>query len=124
MAKRKTVTGALKHMVDAYIECMLWSSVDDNDTPLDDNFGPRDLTVASYNRAVTDCADFLALAADAGIPVEQTAWEVGHDLWLTRNGHGAGFWDRGLKHGTALSKIAKSFGSIDPMPSRGKIHAE
>ena len=22
--------------------------------------------------------------------------QIGHDLWLTRNGHGAGFWDRGL----------------------------
>jgi len=20
--------------------------------------------------------------------------QIGHDLWLTRNGHGAGFWDR------------------------------
>jgi hypothetical protein len=23
-----------------------------------------------------------------------TASQAGHDFWLTRNGHGAGFWDR------------------------------
>lgn len=28
-------------------------------------------------------------------PYEGTAWDyAGHDFWLTRNSHGAGFWDR------------------------------
>jgi hypothetical protein len=37
---------------------------------------------------------------------------VGHDLWLTRNGHGAGFWDRGLGDvGDKLTAIAKRMGS-------------
>lgn len=36
---------------------------------------------------------------------------VGHDFWLTRNGHGVGFWDRNLgDEGDALSKIARKFG--------------
>lgn len=39
---------------------------------------------------------------------------MGHDFWLTRNGHGAGFWDRGLgKVGDAMSEAAKTFGSKD-----------
>ena len=34
----------------------------------------------------------LLLATD-----ESYTWEhVGHDFWLTSQGHGAGFWDRGL----------------------------
>ncbi len=35
-----------------------------------------------------------------------------HDFWLTRNGHGAGFWDRGYPDeiGDALSAISKEFG--------------
>lgn len=36
---------------------------------------------------------------------------VGHDFWMTRNGHGVGFWDRGLgDEGDALSEIAREFG--------------
>lgn len=31
---------------------------------------------------------------------------AGHDLWLTRNGHGAGFWDRDLGElGDRLTKV-------------------
>jgi len=39
------------------------------------------------------------------------ASQVGHDLWLTRNGHGTGFWDRGLGEvGENLSDIARGMG--------------
>ncbi len=39
--------------------------------------------------------------------------DIGHDFWLTRNGHGAGFWDRDLGEvGDKLTKIAESFGSV------------
>ena len=37
---------------------------------------------------------------------------AGHDFALTRNGHGAGFWDRGLgEMGDMLSKECKPYGS-------------
>jgi hypothetical protein len=33
---------------------------------------------------------------------------AGHDYWLTRNGHGTGFWDRGLGEvGDKLTAICK-----------------
>lgn len=39
---------------------------------------------------------------------------AGHDLWLTRSGHGAGYWDRGLGElGDRLTEAAKSYGSPD-----------
>lgn len=49
---------------------------------------------------------------------EYTAWEcAGHDFWLTRNGHGAGFWDgRGGVVGEFLAKRCgwrTEFGEID-----------
>jgi hypothetical protein len=31
----------------------------------------------------------------------------GHDFWLTAQGHGVGFWDRGYKNGDTLSKACK-----------------
>lgn len=39
---------------------------------------------------------------------------AGHDFALTRSGHGAGFWDRGLGEiGDRLSDMARSYGSAD-----------
>lgn len=42
---------------------------------------------------------------------------MGHDLWLTRNGHGTGFWDREeLKVdnlGEKLTKIARNLGEAN-----------
>lgn len=53
---------------------------------------------ASRALAVADCISFqnlaallLTLAYDRG---GYDAGRAGHDFWLTRNGHGAGFWDR------------------------------
>lgn len=38
---------------------------------------------------------------------------IGHDLWLTRNGHGAGFWDRGLgAQGDSLTAICEALGEV------------
>jgi hypothetical protein len=38
-----------------------------------------------------------------------------HDFWLTRNGHGAGFWDGDYEEelGEKLTAICKKMGSID-----------
>lgn len=39
---------------------------------------------------------------------------AGHDFWLNRCGHGAGFWDRGLGElGDRLSDAAKVYGNVD-----------
>ena len=39
---------------------------------------------------------------------------AGHDFWLTRNGHGAGFWDRGLgEAGKKLTDAAHAFGECN-----------
>jgi hypothetical protein len=39
---------------------------------------------------------------------------AGHDFWYTRNGHGVGFWDRGLGPvGDQLSDLARNFGNVD-----------
>lgn len=52
--------------------------------------------------------------------------QMGHDLWLTRNGHGAGFWDRGLGElGDALSEIARGMGEVHLiLGDDGKLYFE
>jgi hypothetical protein len=40
---------------------------------------------------------------------------AGHDFWLTRNGHGCGYWDGDWPKGVAegLDRLARSFGAFD-----------
>lgn len=60
----------------------------------------------------------LALAAKETTLSSSKFWaQVGHDFWLTRNGHGAGFWDDpdyygGQDNADALSDIAGKFGEV------------
>lgn len=54
-----------------------------------------------------------------------TAEQFGHDLALTRNGHGAGFWDRGLgEAGDVLTDWAKSLGTLHIFHGHDSIHPE
>ena len=39
---------------------------------------------------------------------------TGHDFWLTRCGHGVGFWSRGLgRLGEKLTHLAEQTGDVD-----------
>jgi len=111
-----------------YIETALWSSNDESTEsggkPLDANYGLSDLTVATLDGMIKDCAKFqrdnaelLAQAGDDG--------QNGHDFWLTRNGHGAGFWDRGYGEvGEKLTKAAKAYREVYLSVSGGEIHSD
>lgn len=101
-----------------YITAALWSSMDGSDEqggdPLDANYGPADIAPETLEEMRGDCAEFIeaneAILTDSGLSVEQ----AGHDFWLTRCGHGAGFWDRGLGAiGKQLSEASKVYGSVE-----------
>jgi hypothetical protein len=50
---------------------------------------------------------------DGQTSIEWAAGCIGHDFMLTRNGHGAGFWDRGLGDlGDRLSAACEPYGSL------------
>lgn len=109
----------------AYLEAALWSSTDDEGTPLDADTELADETVAKFK---ADCAlfqaDNAALLEQAS--KHQSTDRQGHDFWLTRNGHGAGFWDGDYpkKLGEALTKSSKTFGECDLyIGDDGKIYA-
>ena len=102
----------------AYVDCALWSSTDNADEsggePLDKNYDVRDIDDASLSVMGEDCDDFVAFCEREGIDLSVGDDEQnGHDFWLTRNHHGAGFWDHGYANGDALTKAAHSFGSVD-----------
>jgi hypothetical protein len=115
-------TPNLDAMLDAYIACALWSSTGDDDEPLDAAHGPEHLTDRARYKMRYDCAVFIGEAAPF-LTDEWTDDRIGHDLWLTRNGHGAGFWDRKLPNADQLSAIATSYGSQDLyVGDDGRLH--
>lgn len=99
----------------AYVECALWSSTEDDGAPLDDRFYVSDFAPEALERAAADCAAFQAAsAADLDLFYGEYGYDLeqaGHDFWLTRNGHGAGFWDRGTGDvGERLTEACRPFG--------------
>lgn len=115
-----TASGAdIEDMVTGYLECQLWAGHDmdrdeDGNSPtLDENYGLEDIS-AEYVEAVT--AEISEIVAYHPLAVRmylarRSSGDFGHDFYLTREGHGAGFWDRGLGDlGDYLTGIAKSYG--------------
>jgi hypothetical protein len=119
-----------------YVICALWSSHDesreDGGDPMDDNYGPGDIHPDTLAKMREECRAFMESDAwrEAYVGDFWTLEQGGHDFWLTRNGHGAGFWDRysggheGEAHGKALSALAETFGGVDLyVGDDGKVHA-
>lgn len=77
-----------------YVETALWSSHDEADEqggdPMDENYGIEDIHPDSLAAMAEDCRAFQESFGDF---IADDPSRAGHDFWLTRNGHGAGFWD-------------------------------
>lgn len=133
-AIRKIVKKVLKEAslekdpVRAYIQTALWSTSDmdsDGGDNLDANYSYDDVSPKSISRAKKDLGDFIKKVKQAGLLelyLEDFDYsQLAHDFWLTRNGHGAGFWDRSYSNdapdgndlGKAITQIAKQFQEID-----------
>jgi hypothetical protein len=75
----------------AYLTAAEWTLDDDDAKPT----GFSEQARAHASAAVESFVTLAGVSADEAI--ERTGYDasrLGHDLWLTRNGHGAGFWDR------------------------------
>ena len=89
--------------------------------PLDANYTRGDFAPETLAQFIADCARFQAdnaeLLARVEYPRNDTTdlAHAGHDFWLTRNRHGAGFWDGDLPEdiGEPLTKAAHAFGECD-----------
>jgi hypothetical protein len=118
-----TDSAELGSFVSAYVECALWASSADDGTPLDQT--EAELSDDVWAAAESDCESFLSewsvTVEAAGLSIEQ----AGHDFWLSRNGHGAGFFDRGCGElGDKLQDAARCYGQVDLyMGDDGLIYA-
>jgi hypothetical protein len=97
----------------AYVECAMWSSNDeltpDGGEPLDANYTPDDIDPATLAGMVEECRAFQEANREH---IAANLERAGHDFWLTRNGHGAGFWDGDWPEpaATILDKASKAAG--------------
>ena len=100
----------LDEFTSAYIECALWSSTDDYDNPLD-CYSIEDISEECLDKMVADCDKFQA---DNMEMIADDLTQAGHDFWLTRNRHGAGFWDGDWpEFGDVLTEKSKEYGEVD-----------
>jgi hypothetical protein len=133
----------LDEFVKHYLIAALWSSTDwrsQSDSPeydpehegenMDDTYSWDEATPDTLAEARADALDFIRQATEAGIDLLDTVMFParagysgiachGHDLWLTRNGHGVGFWDRGYPEaiGDKLTDLAKGMGEHNAWPA-------
>ena len=115
----------LNEFILGYVTCALWSStgIEDDCEHLDEKYDSDDLAPETRKAMEADCEKFIAeneavlgdYAEIIGSHPEYTESEkAGHDFWLTRNGHGAGFWDRGIgETGDTLTEASTGFGEVD-----------
>lgn len=90
----------------AYLECALWAD------------GPHDATADEIEPSALaeieqDCADFYAVHSER---IGNRDKQAGHDFYLTRNRHGAGFWDGDWsdEDGKVLTAAARVYGTHQP----------
>lgn len=108
----------------AYIDAALWSSCigtgrdEPEDTSLQSaNFDQSDIAPPTMATIRAECEAFYS-AHSATWDDHWSDDQAGHDYWLTRNHHGAGFWDRyacgdGHAIGERLTEAAHADGSRD-----------
>jgi hypothetical protein len=120
--KEEPAFRALDEFTQAYIEAMFWTDEEpgtvqkadddsenqwdpENQNSLPGDVGFYDLAPETLEKIIADCKAFqetnealleeaYELAADG---LAYTPERAGHDFWLTRNGHGCGFWSRSFE---------------------------
>jgi hypothetical protein len=81
-----------------FLVCLLWSTHDDEQENLDTNFDLADIAAPTMAGLRSQCLDFFTanandLQAVIDGAVDYTFDTAGHDFALSRNGHGAGYFD-------------------------------
>lgn len=114
-----TSTEELDDFTKGYLTTIFWTDRTEDDEEYDED----ELAPETLAKIVEDCKDFQENAAQL---LEEYCERIdghqdfnfsrmasaGGDFALTRNGHGSGFWDRGLDElGEKLSEESRPFGN-------------
>lgn len=109
----------VEKMTQAYIAAIYFTDTGDNDQPETD----AELTPLCKAQAFIDCRNFMqAISGVCGEPPVKDLdhldpVQLGHDLWLTRNGHGVSFLDRipmySNTNAVLFCRLARAIGDHD-----------
>lgn len=115
----------LDKFTSAYIQTLFWSSANEEGDNFD-SFSKFDLSDDALQKIVAECEKFQSENHDLIFDAIQTNQVVcgpdfdeleraGHDFCLTRNHHGAGFWDGDWPEPYAqkLTDAAHAFGAMN-----------
>lgn len=113
MTQIKQEWNAIPKFCQGYFEAMLASEDDLG------NAGFYQLPREAFDKSISDCLKFQKMVATPlmmALAGSYDSAQAGMDFYLTRNGHGAGFWDRGLGViGEELTTICKThFKPVEP----------
>ena len=103
-----------RRIYEGYLTAAAWLSVDDKGAGTFMQSGNFDEQARTH--ALGELKDFLELAS---VDVREflstnQPEQLGHDFFLTRNRHGAGFWDRGLGDlGQRLTEASHTYGETN-----------
>jgi hypothetical protein len=122
--KRSVQAPRMDSFTRAYFETALWSSTDESNDqggdPLDDNYSIDDISPETRTEMISDCADFQERYSKLLVESGMDFSRAGHNFWLSRNGHGAGFFDDDQDE---LQEAAKSYGEFTLyVGDDGQIH--
>lgn len=116
--------------VSGYIKAALWSSVDDDDIPLDSKYSDDDISDELMKKIHSDCQDFLhqcqhLLTEEKCERTDGNFMETaGYCFWLSRGGHGVSFldhWER--TSAKILDSTARKFAEVSLFVEDGKIYS-
>lgn len=123
----------ISEVLKGYLYAVLFTSFDDNEDPLDYNYDIDDFDKQSRRQAERDISLFVnSIESKMGLDLEalldetdNTEQDLGHDFWLTRNGHGAGFWDGDWgEYGDTLTDLTEKFGGKDVFVEGDTVYIE
>jgi hypothetical protein len=122
----------------AYLECALWSSTnEDGDSEfIDGKYSLDDLSPKAVQQAKDDCGRFATDNGQSFFGAYMILWNgshgdfegrMGHCFWLSRNGHGSGYFDERPKNAVwdKLQNAARDFGETNlVVGDDGKLYFE
>lgn len=99
--------GDLERFFNGYKEAAFWTEEEPHNLISDNDFSSD-----AISKMMDDCKQFFSNNFTDLKKINEDFSQHGHDFWLTRNGHGAGFWDRGYNKAIAdrLTANSEKFG--------------
>ena len=104
------MTTQLEEMAAAFIEALYFTEGGPDNPDFDD----AELSEEAREDIRAECHSFFRRFGCYLENEGQSPAQMGHDFWLTRNGHGAGFWDGDWPiYGDTISKASEGYGQLD-----------